>query len=38
MGVISHFTARVLFLGDSNGIEAVPQPFIDNVLGWMLGS
>lgn len=34
MGVLHHPTARVFFLGDLNGLESLPQPFTDNLLGW----
>jgi hypothetical protein len=34
MGIIKGFTAKIFFLGDSNGIEAVPQPFVNNLLAW----
>jgi hypothetical protein len=27
---------KVFFFGDSNGLETVPQPFVENLFGFML--
>jgi hypothetical protein len=35
-GMSLHPTARILYLGDTNVIEDVPQPFIGNLLAWGL--
>jgi hypothetical protein len=34
MGVASNQRARIFFIGDTNGIEAVPQPLVDNLVAW----
>jgi hypothetical protein len=34
MGLIKSYKAKVFFMGDTNGIEWVPQPFVDNLLEW----
>lgn len=34
MGVVHGRAARVLFVGDVNGLETVPQPFVDNLIAW----
>jgi hypothetical protein len=36
MGIMPFGEGRLFFLGDTNGIEAVPQPFVDNLFGHML--
>jgi hypothetical protein len=33
MGVL-HGPGKVFFIGDVNGIQTMPQPFIDNLLAW----
>lgn len=35
MGVLTYPNSRIFFIGDMNGIEVRPQPFIDNLIGWM---
>ncbi|HEX5112719.1 MAG TPA: hypothetical protein VFV79_07725 [Saprospiraceae bacterium] len=35
MGILHYPRSKVFFLGDSNGIEIQPQPFIDNLIHWM---
>ena len=35
MGILKHPTSRIFFIGDTNSIEMQPQPFIDNLIGWM---
>ena len=37
MGVLHHPTARITFIGELNGLEAVPQPFTANLTGWAFG-
>lgn len=34
MGIVAHPTARIFFLGDTNGVEEVPQPLVDNLMAW----
>lgn len=34
MGLLTDRTAKVLFIGDVNGIQTVPQPFISNLVAW----
>lgn len=36
MGIMSVGLGQVFFIGDINGIETVPQPFTDNLFGYML--
>lgn len=35
MGVLHHPKSRIFFIGDMNGLEVRPQPFIDNLIDWM---
>jgi hypothetical protein len=35
MGVLHYPKSRIFFVGDMNGIEVQPQPFINNLIGWM---
>jgi len=35
MGVLKYPYSRIFFIGDMNGIEIQPQPFIDNLIQWM---
>ena len=37
MGILRHPSARIFSLGDINGIEGVPQPFVDNLVSWVFG-
>lgn len=34
LGLLTNRTAKILFLGDVNGIEQVPQPFVQNLVRW----
>ena len=34
MGVVAHPKAKIFFLGDTNELEQVPQPLVDNLLRW----
>jgi len=36
MGIVHVGAGKVFFLGDVNGLEAVPQPFADNLFDFML--
>jgi hypothetical protein len=38
MGVINGFAARIFFLGDTNGLETVPQPLVNNLIAWAFGN
>ena len=35
MGVMERANSRIFFIGDMNGIEDQPQPFINNLISWM---
>ena len=35
MGILSYPKSRVFFIGDMNGLQIQPQPFIDNLIDWM---
>lgn len=35
MGILNYPESRVFFIGDMNGLEIRPQPFIDNLIRWM---
>ena len=36
MGIVTdHPGSRILFIGDSNGLENVPQPLTDNIIKWL---
>ena len=35
MGIVNHTSSRIFFIGDLNGIEQVPQPFISNLSNWL---
>ena len=35
MGILQYPHSRIFFIGDMNGIEVQPQPFIDNLIQWM---
>jgi len=35
MGIVHHPSSRIFFIGDMNGIEQVPQPFISNLNNWL---
>jgi len=35
MGILKYPNSRIFFIGDMNGIEIQPQPFIDNLIQWM---
>jgi len=34
MGVVRHPSSKIFFLGDTNGIELLPQPLVDNLILW----
>lgn len=34
MGLLTGRPGKVFFIGDTNGIEMMPQPFVDNLLVW----
>jgi hypothetical protein len=35
MGILTYPNTKVFFIGDMNGLEVRPQPFIDNLINWM---
>jgi hypothetical protein len=35
MGIVKHPSSKIFFIGDVNGIEQVPQPFISNLNSWL---
>jgi len=35
MGIVKHPSSKIFFIGDVNGIEQVPQPFIANLNNWL---
>jgi hypothetical protein len=35
MGILNYPKSRIFFIGDINGLEVIPQPFIDNLIKWM---
>jgi Big-like domain-containing protein len=37
LGAMTHGTGRIVFCGDTNFWESVPEPLVRNVLAWLLG-
>jgi len=35
MGILYHPKSKIFFLGDINGIEQLPQPFVSNLVKWL---
>ncbi|MCJ7449516.1 MAG: hypothetical protein MUO72_17710 [Bacteroidales bacterium] len=35
MGILNYPKSHIFFIGDMNGLEVMPQPFIDNLIKWM---
>lgn len=35
MGILKYPKSQIFFIGDTNGIQQQPQPFIDNLIQWM---
>jgi hypothetical protein len=35
MGILNQSKSRIFFIGDMNGLEVKPQPFINNLISWM---
>ena len=35
MGILNYPNSRVFLIGDMNGLEIQPQPFINNLINWM---
>ena len=35
MGVLNYPKSKIFFIGDANGLQVMPQPFINNLLSWM---
>ena len=36
MGTVHHSTCRIVFIGDINGLELVPQPLTKNLFKWLV--
>lgn len=34
MGLLKGRAAKIFFIGDVNGIQLLPQPFVDNLISW----
>ena len=35
MGILNYPKSKIFFIGDANGLQIMPQPFIDNLINWM---
>jgi len=35
MGILKYPKSKIFFIGDANGLQVMPQPFIDNLINWM---
>jgi hypothetical protein len=35
MGILKYPKSKIFFIGDANGLQVMPQPFIDNLIKWM---
>lgn len=35
MGIMNFPKSHIFFIGDMNGLQVMPQPFIDNLITWM---
>jgi len=35
MGTVDHPNSKIFFIGDTNGIETIPQPFTVNLINWL---
>lgn len=35
MGILNGYRSKILFLGEINGIETVPQPLTNNIIKWL---
>jgi len=35
MGILHYPKSRIFFIGDMNGLQVMPQPFINNLIIWM---
>jgi hypothetical protein len=35
MGILNLPKSHIFFIGDQNGLQVMPQPFIDNLISWM---
>lgn len=35
MGILTYPKSKIFFIGDTNGLEIMPQPFINNLVTWM---
>jgi hypothetical protein len=35
MGILNYPKSKIFFIGDANGLQVMPQPFINNLIDWM---
>ena len=35
MGILNYPKSMIFFIGDANGLQIMPQPFINNLIDWM---
>ena len=35
MGILNYPKSKIFFIGDANGLQIMPQPFINNLITWM---
>lgn len=35
IGILHHPSSKIVFMGDGNGIETIPQPFTNNLVRWL---
>lgn len=35
MGILNYPKSKIFFIGDANGLQIMPQPFINNLIKWM---
>jgi len=35
MGILKHRSCKIVFIGDINGLEQIPQPLTDNLVKWL---
>ena len=35
MGILNYPKSKIFFIGDANGLQIMPQPFINNLINWM---
>jgi hypothetical protein len=35
MGKLTNYPGKIFFLGETNGLESIPQPFTQNLVNWL---